>query len=336
MHSVRLLVGHVPAAALRVALLLWHRARIDHLGVLVTDHVGVLDDLLLADLQLAHGLHHPALGLLLDSLLDGGLHLLLPLAGLHVEPVLILGLELAQVGTLTLVQDLWATLLQGLELGLHSSGRCELLVDPLLLHLDPLLQDLVASLEEAGGSLLASLAAGEDILETVKGWVVGQRHIHNRFLALSLRRHVALAKDLVLGRECRQHQQHPLDIREVAFGEHDASVEPEPVGLAQQLLDQHLGSRRLGAVADACIVLVRHPELLPHHALEIGLVDELARELGQHISAALQRLVELLHVGDRRRRFGERGGGLADVVDVLLVGLAVDHVSDKRGFRKDY
>ena len=85
----------------------------------------------------------------MHSLLDGGLHLLLPLLGLQVQPVVVLRLQLSQVGTLALAQDLGATILEGLQFGLHAPGDCELLLDALLLRLDPLLQELVTSLEEA-------------------------------------------------------------------------------------------------------------------------------------------------------------------------------------------
>ena len=69
-RSVRLLVGVVAPVALGVGLLLGLRAGVDHLSVLVDDHVGILDGLAFADVHLAHGLNHPSLGLRLDALLD--------------------------------------------------------------------------------------------------------------------------------------------------------------------------------------------------------------------------------------------------------------------------
>ena len=62
---------------------------------------------------------------------------------------------------------------------------------------------------------------------------------------------------------------------------------------------------------------MRHPESLSQDILKVGLVHQLACELGHHIAVALQRLIELLHVVDWRH--GLREGVLADISDVLLV-----------------
>ena len=70
---------------------------------------------------------------------------------------------------------------------------------------------------------------------------------------------------------------------------------------------------------------MRHPEFLSQDVLKVGLVHQLACELGHHITMALECLVELLHVVDRRH--GLREGVLADISDVLFVVslAAVDH-----------
>jgi hypothetical protein len=170
---------------------------------------------------------------LLDSLLDRGLHLLLPLASLHAESAVILRLQLSQVYTFSLAQDLWATLLEGLQFGLHALGDCSLLLDALLLQLYPLLQELVASLEEVGCRFLAPLASSEDIIQSLEDGVVWQSHVCNRLLALSLWRHVSFSKDFVFGTQRRQHKQHPLDVREVAFRRYDAGLELTLVGLTE-------------------------------------------------------------------------------------------------------
>ena len=189
---------------------------------------------------------------------------------------MVLRLQLSQVGTLALAQDLGATILERLQFGLHALGNCELLLDALLLRLDLLLEELVASLEEVDCHLLASLAASKDIVEAFEDGVVRECYLCDRVLAHLLRWHVALAEDLVVGSQSRQHEQHPLDVGEVALGDHDAGLEPHPVSLAQELLDKYLGGRRLRAVAEADVVLVRHPEFLAQHVLEVGLVHQLA------------------------------------------------------------
>jgi hypothetical protein len=64
---------------------------------------------------------------------------------------------------------------------------------------------------------------------------------------------------------------------------------------------------------------MRNPEFLAQDTLEVGLVHQLACELRHDVAVALERFVELLHVVDLRHGF--RDGGLAYVVDVLLVRL---------------
>jgi hypothetical protein len=135
----------------------------------------------------------------LNTLFDGGLHLLLPLVSLQAKPAVVLRLQLSQVCTLSLAQYFWATLLEGLQFGLHAFGDCELLLDALLLQLYPLLQELVASLEEVGSRFLAALASSEDIIQSLEDGVVWQSHLSNRLLALSLWRHVSFSKDFIFG-----------------------------------------------------------------------------------------------------------------------------------------